>query len=356
MPYSPASTPLTSSDLVTSDIMSCPYVELSAYDVLKLVGNTDGNKAWVFVEHTLHGSRSWLVSTVCNRNQGPSGRIRMARVGGAVKHRNRHMLFTHASFLKGQAPLELLPVAAEESRDVHCQVSRRGYLCCPATLVVCDDELEYALFEVEGRCLKNLPRPLANATPLNPGNMASRPRRRTVKILATASDGGEIHGRLSRAATAYATTTARPSKALYTATFDHVLDPSAYGTWILDKETDRLFGHVVDYQPEAKLTLIMPSRLVFQHALAMLDPQLPVTLQGVNASGAGTVMILRRVDSRLVNRLSLCFLWGSVCSLMLGICLIFVDEDATFLIFVRRLSFYAFSVSLHCLAVCILLW
>ncbi|TFB04732.1 hypothetical protein CCMA1212_003163 [Trichoderma ghanense] len=188
-------------------------------------------KYWVFAEHTLNGERCWLVSRVLNESESPNVRLRMARIGGAVKHRERHMLFTHTSFLGDQATAELLPVATELSGNL----------------------------------------PLANAIPLAASRVELGPRRTIVKILSMASGGGEIHGNLSGAVTDHVTSMEPCSRSLHTATFDEVLDPSACGTWDVDKETGRLFGHVVDGKVEATLAIIMPSGIVFRHAAAFLD-------------------------------------------------------------------------------------
>ncbi|KAL6808846.1 hypothetical protein GGI42DRAFT_223806 [Trichoderma sp. SZMC 28013] len=140
--------------------------------------------------------------------------------------------------------------------------------------VVCSEELDYALFEVD----MNSPSEslLNNAISLTDlDKIESGPRNTDVETVA--SNGRVVHGLISEDTLTVRLPHSKEFTEVYTARFFGSLGPGDCGGWVRDKVTGRFFGHVFAGNLSNGLTAIMPAKLVFKHARALLDQQFALT-------------------------------------------------------------------------------
>lgn len=270
------------------------------------------------------------------------GSIRTATAGGVVSYMNKHMLLSISHFLKDSPTIELPAHKFEASQISDCEItglgdfedddddetdtefvetvrqgsvsdvdeskdsemddaytptsasesdrnsqrrlsispqepsSPEGRLIGKGKPVVCSEELDYALFELDVNSpsqslLKNAIS-LTDLDKIEPG-----PRNTAVKTVA--SNGRVVHGLMSEDTLPVRLPHSKEFTEVYTARFFGSLGPGDCGGWVRDKVTGRLFGHVFAGNLSNGLTAIMPAKLVFEHARALLDQQFASTAQ-----------------------------------------------------------------------------
>ncbi|KAK4068025.1 transcriptional regulator family: Fungal Specific TF [Trichoderma harzianum] len=152
--------------------------------------------------------------------------------------------------------------------------SPEGRLIGKGNPVVCSEELDYALFELDVNSLSQSS--LKNAISLTDlDKIESGPRNTAVKTVA--SNGRVVHGLMSEDTLPVRLPHSREFTEAYTARFFGSLGPGDCGGWVRDKVTGRLFGHVFAGNLSNGLTAIMPAKLVFEHARAQLDQRFAST-------------------------------------------------------------------------------
>ncbi|KAL6812786.1 hypothetical protein V8C40DRAFT_257178, partial [Trichoderma camerunense] len=152
--------------------------------------------------------------------------------------------------------------------------SPEGRLIGKGKPVICSEELDYALFELD----VNSPSQslLKNAISLTDvDKIESGPRNTAVKTVA--SNGRVVHGLMSEDTLPVRLPHSKEFTEVYTARFFGSLGPGDCGGWVRDKVTGRLFGHVFAGNLSNGLTAIMPAKLVFENARALLDQQFALT-------------------------------------------------------------------------------
>ncbi|QYT01593.1 hypothetical protein H0G86_008624 [Trichoderma simmonsii] len=270
------------------------------------------------------------------------GSIRTATAGGVVSYMNKHMLLSISHFLRDSPSIELPAHKFEASQISDCEItglgdfddddddetdtefvetvrqgsvsdvdeskdsemddsytptsasesdrnsqrrlsispqepsSPEGRLIGKGNPVVCSEELDYALFEVDmkspsGSLLNNA----ISLTDLD--KIESGPRNTAVKTVS--SNGRVVHGLMSEDTLPVRLPHSKEFTEVYTARFFGSLGPGDCGGWVRDKVTGRLFGHVFAGNLSNGLTAIMPAKLVFEHARALLDQQFASTVQ-----------------------------------------------------------------------------
>ncbi|KAL7783695.1 hypothetical protein V8C43DRAFT_309338 [Trichoderma afarasin] len=152
--------------------------------------------------------------------------------------------------------------------------SPEGRLIGKGNPVVCSEELDYALFEVDMNSpSESLLNSAISLTDLD--KIESGPRNTAVKTVA--SNGRVVHGLMSEDALSIRLPHSKEFVEVYTARFFGSLGPGDCGSWVRDKATGRLFGHVFAGNLSNGLTAIMPAKLVFENARTMLDQQFGLT-------------------------------------------------------------------------------
>ncbi|KKP05151.1 hypothetical protein THAR02_02746 [Trichoderma harzianum] len=148
--------------------------------------------------------------------------------------------------------------------------SPEGRLIGKGNPVVCSEELDYALFEVDmSSPSESLINNAISLTDLD--KIESGPRNTAVKTVA--SNGRVVHGLMSEDTLPVRLPHSKEFTEVYTARFFGSLGPGDCGGWVRDKDTGRLFGHVFAGNLSNGLTAIMPAKFVFEHARALLDQQ-----------------------------------------------------------------------------------
>ncbi|KAL5083223.1 hypothetical protein Trisim1_001842 [Trichoderma cf. simile WF8] len=148
--------------------------------------------------------------------------------------------------------------------------SPEGRLIGKGKPVVCSEELDYALFELDVNSpSRSLLKNAISLTDLD--KIESGPRNTAVKTVA--SNGRVVHGLMSEDTLPVRLPHSKDFTEVYTARFFGSLGPGDCGGWVRDKVTGRLFGHVFAGNLSNGLTAIMPAKLVFEHARGLLDQQ-----------------------------------------------------------------------------------
>ncbi|KAK4065977.1 transcriptional regulator family: Fungal Specific TF [Trichoderma aggressivum f. europaeum] len=148
--------------------------------------------------------------------------------------------------------------------------SPEGRLIGKGNPVICSEEFDYALFEVDMNSpSESLLDKAISLTDLD--KIESGPRNTAVKTVA--SNGRVVHGLMSEDTLPVRLPHSKEFTEVYTAIFFGSLGPGDCGGWVRDKATGRLFGHVFAGNLSNGLTAIMPAKLVFEHARAQLDEQ-----------------------------------------------------------------------------------
>ncbi|PNP54568.1 hypothetical protein THARTR1_05125 [Trichoderma harzianum] len=286
------------------------------------------------------GSRSKSTLKRSISTSAKPGSIRTATAGGVVSYMNKHMLLSVSHFLRDSPSVELPAHKFEASQISDCEItglgdfddddddetdtdfvetvrqgsisdvdeskesemddsytptsasesdrnsqrrlsmspqepsSPEGRLIGKGNPVVCSEELDYALFEVN----TNSPSEslLNNAISLTDlDKIESGPRKAAVRTVA--SNGRVVHGLMSEDTLTVRLPHSKEFIEIYTARFYGSLGPGDCGSWVKDKITGRLFGHVFAGNLSNGLTAIMPAKLVFKHARALLDQQFALT-------------------------------------------------------------------------------
>ncbi|KAL7963792.1 hypothetical protein V8C34DRAFT_310615 [Trichoderma compactum] len=286
------------------------------------------------------GSRSKLTLKRSISSSAKPGSIRTATAGGVVSYMNKHMLLSISHFLRDSPSIESPAHKFEASQISDCEITGLGdfdddddddtdtdfvetvrqgsvsdvdeskesemddsYATTSASEsdrnsqrrlsispqepnypmmrligkgnpVVCSEELDYALFEVD----MNSPSEslLNNAISLTDlDKIESGPRNTDVKTVA--SNGRAVHGLMSEDTLTVRLPHSKEFTEVYTARFFGSLGPGDCGGWVRDKVTGRLFGHVFAGNLSNGLTAVMPAKLVFEHARALLDQQFALT-------------------------------------------------------------------------------
>ncbi|KAL6810440.1 hypothetical protein J3E69DRAFT_175516 [Trichoderma sp. SZMC 28015] len=152
--------------------------------------------------------------------------------------------------------------------------SPEGRLIGKGKPVVCSEELDYALFELDvNSSSQSLLKNAISLTDLD--KIESGPRNTAVKTVA--SNGRVVHGLMSEDTLPVRLPHSKEFTEVYTARFFGSLGPGDCGGWVRDRATGRLFGHVFAGNLSNGLTAIMPAKLVFEHARAQLDQRFAST-------------------------------------------------------------------------------
>ncbi|KAL7912595.1 hypothetical protein GGI35DRAFT_440665 [Trichoderma velutinum] len=268
------------------------------------------------------------------------GSIRTATAGGVVSYLGKHMLLSISHFLRDSPSLELPAHKFEASQISDCEItglgdfddddddetdtefvetvrqgsvsdvdeskdsemedsytptsasesdrisqrrpsippqepsSPEGRLIGKGNPVLCKEELDYALFEVVMNSpSESLLNDAISLTDLD--KIESGPRKAAVRTVA--SNGRVVHGLVSEDTLTVRLPHSKEFIEVYTARFFGSLGPGDCGSWVRDKATGRLFGHVFAGNLSNGLTAIMPAKLVFENARALLDQQFALT-------------------------------------------------------------------------------
>ncbi|KAL7937293.1 hypothetical protein V8C35DRAFT_292119, partial [Trichoderma chlorosporum] len=135
-------------------------------------------------------------------------------------------------------------------------------------LVLCEQRLDYALIEVNWA----VPSPLVYESSISLDDFGQiEPAPRKTSVQTTNSKGAAVQGDLSEYTLSVRLPQSKEFIEAYTANFFGSLGPGDCGGWVRDELTGGLFGHVFAGNLSSGLAAIMPARLVFDHARALLN-------------------------------------------------------------------------------------
>ncbi|KAH0494514.1 hypothetical protein TgHK011_001131 [Trichoderma gracile] len=275
------------------------------------------------------------------------GQAALSAGGGVVKYKGKYMLLTVNNFL-GDSETEALVILSHMAEEGHshafellgarffrygsidmdsyvslqwsqqnptsapagnggCRAAASaitsGQLCDQIKAILRTPKLQYALFEVDSKSVS--PSVLDNAISLDNDDMIE-PGPRSTRVITVTPTSGTVEGTLGST-----TWIIRPP-----GTEDCIevllmrcpaLRSGDRGSLVVDKETGRLFGHIIHYFAPAGLALVMPAKFVAEHARQVLDQRAEArttpaptttttttTTQQKWVSGLGIVRLLSR--------------------------------------------------------------